>query len=64
MVCASVSIYLRWWVISTYMEGILYKILSAENCQNVKMATVGRNMEIFLANKHHHLAIFYRCVFD
>ena len=24
MVCASVCIYLRWWVISTYMELIIY----------------------------------------
>jgi len=24
VVCASVSIYLRWWVISTYMEVVIY----------------------------------------
>ena len=81
VMCASVSIYLRWWVIGTYMEmviqcppsdeistsprglGIIYKTLLAENCQELKMAAIGRNMQFFLANKHHHLIIFYSCVF-
>ena len=44
--------------------GILYKTLLVENCQNLKMAAIGRNMQFFLVNKHHHLAIFYSCVFS
>jgi len=43
--------------------GILYITLLAENYQSLKMAAIGRNMQFFLANKHHHLAIFYSCIF-
>ena len=28
------------------------------------MAAIGRNMEFSIANKHHHLANIYSCVFD
>ena len=44
--------------------GILYKNLLAENCQNLKMAAISRNMLIQIANKHYNLAIFYSCVLD
>jgi len=43
--------------------GILYKTRLAEDCLNLKMAVIGRKVKFILANKHHHLAIFYSCVF-
>jgi len=51
--------------ISTSPHGlcVLYVTLLAENCQNLKMAAIGRNMYFFLVNKHHNLAIFYSRVF-
>ena len=39
------------------------KLFLADNCQNLKMAVIGRNMQFFLASKHHHLSIIYSCVF-
>ena len=30
----------------------------AENCRNLKISAIGRNMYFSIANKHHHLAIF------
>jgi len=44
--------------------GILYITLLAENFQNLKISAVGRNMQFFLVNKHHHLAIFKVVFFD
>ena len=40
------------------------KLFQQEISQNLKMAAIGRNMQCFsIANKHHHLAIIYSCVF-
>jgi len=39
--------------------GILYKTLLAENCQNLKLAAICRNMKFFLANKQPYFIVVF-----
>jgi len=40
----------------------IYMIVFEQNCNNLKMAAIGRNISYFFAIKHHHKTYYHSCV--